>query len=76
MTTRVITLWRERVTSLTTSVITMRYLHEIMHNLKAIKIRNRFLLTVIRCLIYQWLEVSREVDKSRARSVSDIFTDD
>ena len=37
MTTRVITLWREHVTSLTASVSTMRFLIEIMFNLKAIK---------------------------------------
>ena len=37
MTTRVITLWRERVTSLTTSVSTMRFLSEIIFILKAIK---------------------------------------
>ena len=39
-------------------------------------LRNRFLLTVICCPIYHWLEISREVDISRARSASDIFTDD
>ena len=37
MTTCVITLWRENVTSLTTSVSTMRFLIEIMFILKAIK---------------------------------------
>ena len=37
MTTRVITLWRERVTSLTRSVSTMRFLIEIMFILKAMK---------------------------------------
>ena len=31
---------------------------------------------MICCPIYHWLEVSREVDISRARSASDIFTDD
>ena len=41
----------------------------------AFYLRNRFLLTVICCLIYHWL-VSREVDISRAQSASDIFTDD
>ena len=35
--TRVIALWRERVTSLTTSVSTMRFLLEILSILKAIK---------------------------------------
>ena len=39
-------------------------------------LRNRFLLTLICCPIYHWLEVSREVDISRARSASDIFTVD
>ena len=39
-------------------------------------LRNRFLLTVIYCSIYHWLEVSRKVDISRARSASDIITDD
>ena len=38
-------------------------------------LRNRFLLTVICCPIYYWLEVSREVDISQAGSPSDIFTD-
>ena len=38
--------------------------------------RNRFLLTVICCQIYHWLEVSLEVYISRARSVSEILTDD
>ena len=37
MTTRVITLWRVDVTSLTTSVSTMRFLPEILFILKAIK---------------------------------------
>ena len=37
MTTRVITLWRADVTSLTTSVSTMRFLLEILPILKAIK---------------------------------------
>ena len=37
MTTRVITLWRVHVTSLTTSVSTMRFLNEIIFVLKAIK---------------------------------------
>ena len=37
MTTRVITLWREYVTSLTTSVSTVRFLLEILSILKAIK---------------------------------------
>ena len=37
MTTRVITLWRKRVASLTTSVSTMRFLLEILPILKAIK---------------------------------------
>ena len=37
MTTRVITLWRIHVTSLTTSVSTMRFLLEIVFILKAIK---------------------------------------
>ena len=36
----------------------------------------RFLLTVIRCLRYHWLEVSREVDISRARIARDLFSDD
>ena len=39
-------------------------------------LRNRFLLTVICCPIYHRLEVRPEVDISRARSVSDVFTDD
>ena len=39
-------------------------------------LRNKFLLTVICCPIYHWLEVSREVNISRARSASDRFTDD
>ena len=40
-------------------------------------LRNKFLLIVICCPIYHWLEVSSEVDNnSRARSASDIFTDD
>ena len=37
MTTRVITLWRVNVTSLTTSVSTMRFVAEIMFFLRAIK---------------------------------------
>ena len=37
MTTRVITLWQGDVTSLTTSMSTMRFLIEIMFSLKAIK---------------------------------------
>ena len=37
MTTLVITLWRERVTSLTTFMSTMRFLNEIMFNLKTLK---------------------------------------
>ena len=37
MTTRVITLWRERVTSMTTSMPSMRFRYEIMFILKAIK---------------------------------------
>ena len=37
MTTRVITLWRVYLTSLTTSVSTLRFLTEIMFILKAIK---------------------------------------
>ena len=37
MTTRVMTLWRVHVTSLTTSVSKMRFLIEIMFILKAIK---------------------------------------
>ena len=37
MTTRVITLWRERITSLTKSASTMRYQNEKMFILKAIK---------------------------------------
>ena len=37
ITTRVITLWRKRVTSLTTSMSTMRFLIEIIFILKAIK---------------------------------------
>ena len=37
MTTRVLTLWRVHVTSLTTSVLTMRFLIEIMFILKPIK---------------------------------------
>ena len=37
MTTRVITFWRVDVTSLTTSVSTMRFLLEILSTLKAIK---------------------------------------
>ena len=37
MTTRVITHWRERVTSMTTSMSTMRFRYEIMFILKAIK---------------------------------------
>ena len=37
MTTRIITLWRVYITSLTTSVSTMRFLIEIMLILKAIK---------------------------------------
>ena len=41
-----------------------------------INLRNSFLLTVIHCPVYYLLEVSREVDISRARSASDIFTDD
>ena len=45
------------------------------------QLRNRFLLTVISCPIYHWLEVnreevSREVDILRARSASDISNDD
>ena len=43
---------------------------------KDLCLRQRFLLTMICCPIYPWVEVSREVDKSRARSASDIFTDD
>ena len=39
-------------------------------------LRNRFLLTVICCPVYHWLEVSREMDISQAQSTSDIFTDD
>ena len=39
-------------------------------------LRNRFLLTVIGCPIYHWLEVSREVDISQARSASDISIDE
>ena len=38
--------------------------------------RNRFLLTVICCPIYHWLEDSPEVDISRAQSASDVFTAD
>ena len=41
----------------------------------ALKLKNRFLLTMICCSIYHWLEVSHEVDISRARSASDILTD-
>ena len=37
MTTRIITLWREDVSSLTTSVSTVRFLPEILSVLKAIK---------------------------------------
>ena len=37
MPTRIITLWRVHITSLTTSVSTMRFLIEIMFVLKAIK---------------------------------------
>ena len=37
MTTRVVPLWRAQVTSLTTSVSTMRFLTEIMCSLNAIK---------------------------------------
>ena len=40
------------------------------------KLRNRFLLTMICCLIYHWLEVSRKVDISGAPSSSGIFTED
>ena len=39
MTTRVITLWQERVTSLTTSVSTMHFHIELMFILKALKSR-------------------------------------
>ena len=40
-------------------------------------LRNRFMLTKICCPIYHWLEVSREVDISRALlRARDIFTDD
>ena len=38
-------------------------------------LRIRFLLSVICFPIYRWLEASNEVDISRARSASDIFTD-
>ena len=44
--------------------------------LRPLCLRNRLLLAVICCPIYHWLEVSREVDISRARSAGDIFTDD
>ena len=37
MATRVITLWRVDITSLTTSVSTMRFLLEVLPNSKAIK---------------------------------------
>ena len=37
-------------------------------------LRNRFLLALICCPIYHWLDVSREVDVSRAQSASDIFS--
>ena len=39
-------------------------------------LRERFLLTVICYQIFHWLETSREVDISRARSASDLFADD
>ena len=39
-------------------------------------LKQRFLLTVIYCQIYHWLEVSHEVDISQARSASDIFIED
>ena len=38
-------------------------------------LRNKFLLTGF-VAQYHWLEVSHEVDISRAQSASDIFTDD
>ena len=39
-------------------------------------VRNRVLLTVICHPMFHWLEVSREVDTSRAPIASDIFTGD
>ena len=41
---------------------------------KVDSLRNRFFLIVIFCPVYHWLEVSREVDISRARRASDILT--
>ena len=38
--------------------------------------RNRFLITVISCPIYHWLEISRKVNMTRARTASDIVTGD
>ena len=46
------------------------------HTDAVLELRNRFLPTVICCPIHHWLAVSREVDISRAQSVSDIFSDD
>ena len=39
-------------------------------------LRNKFLLIVICCPIYHWLEVSREVDISRAVNAGDLFNYD
>ena len=39
-------------------------------SLEVLHLRNRFLLTVICCPIYRWLEVSRKVDISQARTDS------
>ena len=67
MTTRVITLWRVHVTSLTTSVSTMRFLTEILFILKAIKFHfkgsyEKQNLTLV--------VISNEINKTRQRRVS------
>ena len=52
MTTRVITLWRVDVTSLTTSMSTMCFLLEIVPILKAIK--SHFKGSMINRILYEW----------------------
>ena len=52
MTTRVITLWGVDVTSLTRSVLTMRFLLEILSSLKAIK--SIFKSHMINRILHSW----------------------
>ena len=72
-----IRVWKDNILILTLRLFNLCFIFQSALGSSAVwKLSNWFLLTVICCPIYHWLEVSREVDISRARSASDIFTDD